>query len=74
MKLVRYKFRKKTFDSKKKLKEKKIAITTNLTVTRMRKVNEVRERYNFKNIWASNRKMLYKDGSRKISYIIVNTI
>ena len=47
IKLARYNDRKKIFDSKKKLKVKKIAITESLMITRMKKLNEVRERYNF---------------------------
>ena len=66
IKLVRYNDRKKIFDSKKKLKGKKIAITESLTVTRMKKLNEARERYNFKNVWTSDGKILYKDGLEKI--------
>ena len=50
IKLVGYNDRKKIFDSKKKLKGKKIAITESLAVTRMEKLNEARERYNFKNV------------------------
>ena len=50
IKLVGYNDRKKIFDSKKKLKGKKIAITGSLAVTRMEKLNEARERYNFKNV------------------------
>ena len=62
---MRYSDTKKIFDSKKKLKEKKIAITQSLTFTRMNKLNETRERYNFKNVWTSDGKILYKDGSEK---------
>ena len=50
IKLVGYNDRKKIFDSKKKLKGKKIAITESLAVTRMEKLKEARERYNFKNV------------------------
>ena len=66
IKLVRYKNRKKIFDSKKKLKGKKIAITKSLTVMRRKKLNEARERYNFENVWTSDRKILYKDRSERI--------
>ena len=38
--LVRYNNRKKIFDSKKKLEEKKIVITESLTIARMKKLNE----------------------------------
>ena len=62
---MRYCDTKKIFDSKKKLKGKKIAITQSLTFTRMNKLNEARERYNFKNVWTSDGKILYKDGSEK---------
>ena len=61
-----YNDRKKIFDSKKKLKGKKIAITESLAVTRMEKLNEARERYNFKNVWTSDGKILCKDVSGKI--------
>ena len=43
-KLVRYNDRKRIFDSKKKLKGKRIAITESLTVMRMKKLIEARER------------------------------
>ena len=66
IKLVRYNDRKKIFDSEKKLKGKKIAITESLTVTRMKKFIEARERYNFKNVWTSDGKVLYKVASGKI--------
>ena len=51
IKFVRYNDRKKIFDSKKKLKKRKIAITESLMVMRMKKLNEAREKYNFKNVW-----------------------
>ena len=57
---------KKIFDNKKKLKGKKIAIMETLTFARMKKLNKARERYNFKNVWTSDGKILYKDGSGKI--------
>ena len=51
---------------KKKLKGKNIVITESLTVKRMKKLNEARESYNFKNVWTSDGKVLYKDVSGKI--------
>ena len=57
---------KKIFDNKKKLKGKKITIMETLTFARMKKLNKARERYNFKNVWTSDGKILYKDGSGKI--------
>ena len=63
---MKYNDRKKVFSSKKKLKGKKITITESLMVTYIKKLNEVRERYHFKNIWTSDGKNLYKDGLGKI--------
>ena len=63
---MRYNDRKKIFDSKKNLKGKKIAITESLTVTRIKKLNEARESYNFNNVWTSDGKILYKDWSGNI--------
>ena len=63
---MRYNDRKKIFGSKKNLKGKKIAITESLTVTRIKKLNEARERYNFNNVWTSDGKILYKDWSGNI--------
>ena len=45
IKLVRYNDRKKVFDSKKRLKGKKIAITESLTATRMKMLNEARKNF-----------------------------
>ena len=61
-----YNDRKKIFDNKKKLKGKKIAIAESLAVMCMEKLNEARERYNLKNVWTSDGKILCKDGSGKI--------
>ena len=64
--LVRYNNRKKIFDSKKKLKGRKITIIKTLTVTQMKKLNEADEKHNFKNVWSFSGKICYSDGSRKI--------
>ena len=63
---MRYNNRKKIFDSKKKLKGKKIAIIKTLTVTQMKKLNEADEKHNFKNVLSWGGKICYSDGSRKI--------
>ena len=47
IRLVKYNYRKMIFDSKKKLKGKKIANTDSLTVKHMKRFNEAKERYNF---------------------------
>ena len=63
IKLVRYNDMNKIFDSKKKLKRKKIAIMKSLTVTLIKKLNEAMKRYNFKNFSTSHGNILYKNGS-----------
>ena len=46
----------------KKLKGKNIAITENLEATQMKKLKEPKETSNFKNVWISDGKVLFKDG------------
>ena len=46
-----------TYLAEKKLKEKNIAIMESLTATRMEKLKKARKIYNFKNVWASDRKI-----------------
>ena len=46
----------------KKLKGKNIAITENLAATQMKKLKEAKETSNFKNVWISDGKILFKDG------------
>ena len=52
-----------TYLTGKKIKGKNIAITENLTATRMKKLKEAREIYDFKNVWTSDGEILFKDGS-----------
>ena len=63
---MRYNKRKKIFNSKKKVKGKKIAITDSLLVTHIKKLNEASKMYNFKNISISDGKVLHNDGLGKI--------
>ena len=58
VKFVRYNDRKNVFNRKSKLKEKNIAITESLTTTRMEKLKEAREIYDFKNVWTSDGKIV----------------
>ena len=67
VKFVRYNDRKNVFNRKKKLKGKNISITESLTATRMKKLKEAREIYEFKNVWTSDGKILFKDGSGNIN-------
>ena len=56
-----------TYLTEKKIKRKDIAITESLTATRMKKLNQAREIYDFKNVWKYNGKILFKDGSGNTS-------
>ena len=67
VKFANYNDRKNLFNRTNKLKGKNIAITESLTATRMKKLKEVRAIYDFKNVWTSDRKILFKDGSEKTS-------
>ena len=67
LKFVRHNDRKNVFNSKKKLKGKNVSITESLTATRMKKLKEARKIYEFKNIWTSDGKILFKDGSGNIN-------
>ena len=52
---------------KKKLKGKNISITESLTATRMKKLKEGREIHEFRNVWTSDGKISFKDGSGNIN-------
>ena len=56
-----------TYLTRKKLKGKNIAITESLTATRMKKLNEAREISHFKNVWPSDGKNVFKNGSGNTS-------
>ena len=63
IKLVRYNDRNNVFNTKKEVKGKNIAITENLTATRMKKLKETRNIYVLKTVWKSDGKYFFKDGS-----------
>ena len=56
-----------TYLTRKKLKGKNIAITESLTASRMKKLNKAREISHFKNVWPSDGKNVFKDGSGNTS-------
>ena len=60
VKFVRYNLRHNIFKNKKLLKAKGVFITESLTKDRMAKLNETRETYGFKNVWASDGKNFLK--------------
>ena len=55
--------------TEKKLKGKNIAVRESLTATRMKKLKEAREIYDFKNVWTYDGKILFKDGSGNTSLL-----
>ena len=59
---MRYSIRKNVFQNKrkKKLKGKNISIKENVTGYRMSALNEAREKFDFKNVWTYNGRILYK--------------
>ena len=67
VKFVRYNDRKNVFNRKKKLKRKNIAAIDSLTATRIKKLKEAREIYDFKNVWTPDGKILFKVGSGNTS-------
>ena len=69
VKFAQYNIRKNVFKSKKKLKEKNISITENLTGYQMNVLNEAREKFGFKNVWTYDGRKGNNDGQKiKICY------
>ena len=56
-------FVKKFLKLKKNSREKNISITENLTGYPMSILNEAREKFGFKNVWAYDGQILYKDNN-----------
>ena len=46
-----------------------ITITKSLTATQMKKLNEAREIHDFKNVWTSNGKILFRNGPGNTSVL-----
>ena len=67
VKFVRYYDRKQVFSNKKHLKGKGISITESLTSFRMKKLEEAREKYGFKNVWSIDGRIMFKDANDKPS-------
>ena len=67
VKFVRCYDRKEVFSKKKYLKGKGISITESLTSFRMKKLEETREKYGFKNVWSIDGRIMFKDANDKPS-------
>ena len=73
VKLVRYYDRKEVFSRKKYLKGKGILITESLTSFRVKKLEEAREKYGFKNVWTIDGFIMFKNAQmNRQAYIMVN--
>ena len=66
IKLLRCNDRKKTFDSKKKLNGKKVAITESLMISHMKKMSKARKKHKFKNVWTSEKKFIQECVGKKL--------
>ena len=67
VKFARYNVRKKIFHNKRKLKGKNTSITENLTMLRVKKLNEARDLYDRNNVWTYDGRIMVKDENNKIS-------
>ena len=67
VKFVRYYDRKEVFSKKKYLKERGISITESLTSFSMKKLEEAREKYGFKNVWSTDGRIFFKGANDKPS-------
>ena len=67
VKFVRYYDRKEVFSKKKYLKGRGISITESLTSFSMKKLEEAREKYGFKNVWTTDGRIMFKDANYKPS-------
>ena len=61
VKFVRYNDRQKAYSNKKRLKNSGISITESLTAFRMEQLKLAREKYDFRNVWTQDGKILFKD-------------
>ena len=61
IKFVRYNVRKKIFSSKKLLKDSGLSITESLTTFRMKKLNNARETFGFRNVWTVDGRIFYSE-------------
>ena len=65
-KFVRYYDQEEVFSKNKNLKEKGISITESLTSFRMKKPEEVREKYGSKHVWTIDGRIMVKNGKQSV--------
>ena len=66
-KLVRYNDRKEAFSRKKHLKGKSISITERLTSFKMKKLEKAQAKYDFKQVWTGDGRILFKNRNNNTS-------
>ena len=67
VKFARYNRRRMIYENKKKLKGKGVSITESLTGKRMKELNAARAKYDFKNVWSQDgRILLFDSENRKV--------
>ena len=72
IKFVRYNDRKKIFSSKKLLKDSGVSITESLTAFRMKKLNNARETFGFRNVWTVDGRIFYSENGSQHAKIYYN--
>ena len=72
IKFVRYNDRKKNFSSKKLLKDSGVSITESLTAFRMKKLNNARETFGFRNVWTVNGRIFYSENGSQHAKVYYN--
>ena len=76
VKFVRCNDRRKTYINKKLLKQgTKVFIAESLTLHRVAKLKETKEKFGFQNNWSNDGRIIYKDnGDDKTKYILIDTV
>ena len=72
IKFVRYNDRKKIFSSKKLLKDSDVSITESLTAFRMKKLNNARETFGFRNVWTVDGRIFYSENGSQHAKVYYN--
>ena len=72
IKFVRYNDRKKIFSSKKLLKDSGVPITESLTAFRMKKLNNARETFGFRNVWTVDGRICYSENGCQHAKVYYN--
>ena len=68
VKFARYAVRREIFMNKKKLKGKRLLITESLTSSRMQLLGNAQRKYEVRNIWTSDARVMVKENNKVFSY------